>query len=717
MSQAVSENAIWFWSRLGFLPDPPGFCAAANTPEELGRFCRFHRQMLDAGIKVHTSILPSGWMGSGTYDYAATDTIMDALFDACPDILYVPRVKLNAPLLWQKDHPGELCVYYGGPETPDEIALLVGTPKHDILGYDSPAGQYGGKVKRPNVGGLICNQSFASGVWREDASQALLALVDHIQSGPHAKRVIGYHIGYGVSAESMVWGSWAGKFADYGPAAKKAFRDWGLRKYGSEAALSQAWRRDVALREFRLPSPDERKGGIASFEELFRTRPEHRIVIDYEEFVSEVNADHLISFCKSLKDKAGRQILAGGFYGYFAGLATASESGHVAIGRVLESPHVDFLAAPNSYVHRAPGDPGMSFTAEKSVALCGKVWINECDIRTHLSAPDAGCGRASSQEQTDAVMWRDFSRSICAGTQLWWMDLFGGWFDSPEILATVTRINSVLDDVRRRGTVQRAEMAFVIDERFYYHASSKADWHRHLLVDMGCAVRRSGLPVDFIRFADVLEGKAPDYRLLIFPASFFISDEERAVLRKRLAGRSALWLYAPGVKSPGFSLGRVAEIVGFEVRQSSVGADAEMIVETSFGGQFRVTGWRLPMLEVVPGVGVRHLARTAGGVVVAATVHHPDGYHSFYSSVAPLPPEFIRSVAREAGCHVYVEQDCAVDSCGVLLTVHAGRGFSGLVRFPRTCDATSVLCGRVWKQVREVDVSVGDAATLVLRLD
>jgi hypothetical protein len=94
------------------------------------------------GIKLHTSILPSGWVGDDLYDYSNTDTILDMLFSTCPDIYYIPRVKLNTPLEWQQKHPEELCVYYGGPQSASEIARLINTGKHDILGYDSEIGQY-----------------------------------------------------------------------------------------------------------------------------------------------------------------------------------------------------------------------------------------------------------------------------------------------------------------------------------------------------------------------------------------------------------------------------------------------------------------------------------------------------------------------------------------------------------------------------------------------
>ena len=126
-----------FWSRLGFEYDPP-ILDENDKLQSFGgdyeTFARFHREMADNGVKLHTSILFSGWIGPDRYDYQLTDKTLDALFSVTPDILYIPRVKLNVPLEWAKANPEELFVYHNGPRKADDIRELVGTLKHDLLG-------------------------------------------------------------------------------------------------------------------------------------------------------------------------------------------------------------------------------------------------------------------------------------------------------------------------------------------------------------------------------------------------------------------------------------------------------------------------------------------------------------------------------------------------------------------------------------------------------
>ena len=162
------KNSPVFWSRLGFTYDPPvknregkPFAFSEDFSEQI----KFHRDFLKAGVKIHTCILHLGWMGVNQFDYTLTDKVLEAIFSAGDDLLFIPRIKLNVPVDWCMENPEDVFVYYGGPTDIEGIRSLVGTDKHDYLGYESAEGYYmsGDSVeKRPNVGGLIARQSFSS---------------------------------------------------------------------------------------------------------------------------------------------------------------------------------------------------------------------------------------------------------------------------------------------------------------------------------------------------------------------------------------------------------------------------------------------------------------------------------------------------------------------------------------------------------------------------
>ena len=51
---------------------------------------------------------------------------MDAACKIGQDVLLIPRIKLDPPYDWLKNHPEEVFVYYGGPRTAEEISAMVG---------------------------------------------------------------------------------------------------------------------------------------------------------------------------------------------------------------------------------------------------------------------------------------------------------------------------------------------------------------------------------------------------------------------------------------------------------------------------------------------------------------------------------------------------------------------------------------------------------------
>ena len=197
-----------FWSMLGWPYDPPRLGKDGKPIMFLlnaERVQRYHRDFDKAGIRIHTAVIFSGWTGDGTFDYSATDRTLEELFACGEDILFLPRVKLNVPMEWGKKYPEEMCVYYPGTLSAEAIRSIVNSPKHDIFGGDLPTGYHSWFKQwedqwmddRPNVNGLIGNQSFASRQWLNDAGDALARFIRHLEDGPYGDRIIGYQIAYG----------------------------------------------------------------------------------------------------------------------------------------------------------------------------------------------------------------------------------------------------------------------------------------------------------------------------------------------------------------------------------------------------------------------------------------------------------------------------------------------------------------------------------------
>lgn len=564
----LQKNPV-FWSRLGFCYDPP-LKNAAGRPlvftEDLSVYGRYHEQFAEIGVKIHTAILHAGWMGVDEYDYSLTDRVLDEIFRRDPDGYFIPRIKLNVPIDWCYENPEELFVYPEGPRTAEAIRALVGTEKQDYIGYEAPNGYYmaGDFVDtRPNVGGLIARQSFASKKWLRDATVALEKLIDRLENGKYGDRILGYHIAYGASGECVFWGRMSERYGDYGICARRAFFDWGLRKYGSRKALAEAWCQgiDVTWDTLRLPTPEERyavKDSVAGF---FRGRDVQQIATDLDLFHSEINCDAIEHF-GSVVRKCAPDKLVGAFYGYFMHVNNAAYTGHCAIERLLDSPNIDFFAAPKSYYRCQAGDVGGHLAAVQSVGR-KKLWLDELDNRTHLAKGVEAGWESEGMHSTRTVFWREFAKNLSANAGFWWMDLGGGWFDDGEIMAEFARLRAANDLLHTKPHESAADILVLVDDACAMHMSISEDLRLGFMEDFLYELRLTGCLSDLYLLSDLETLDLSNYKLIVFAYTFETSEKQREVVKSIVKDKLLLFNYAAGVISDGgVSLDHTASLTG-----------------------------------------------------------------------------------------------------------------------------------------------------------
>ena len=400
------KNEPIFWSKMGIYMEYGDYTVYGDDYE---KYKRFHDDFVKADVHIHTCILHSGWIGDGVYDYSVADKVLDTMLKDGKVKYFIPRIKLNAPIDWCYNNPDEILVYFDGPRETEEIRALVNTPKHDFLGYETPTGVYAaGKTidNRPNVGGLIARHSFSSEKWLLDAGEALRKLIRHIEDGPYKDRIIAYQIAYGTSGESMLWGRQDNKFADYGVGHQKLFFKWFKENIDKNAVWEGG--------DF-VPSPSERLKNSDDIYHQFKSKKEDIRSIAYDTFMTEINVNALNYFGEIVKEESGK--LAGAFYGYLLHVGRSACTGFLGWHKLLNGGNIDFFAAPKSYYRSGFGESGGEMAPFFSINR-KSLWIDECDIRTHLSVDTVG-GSAKTLEQTKFMMWREFTKNAVHNSGCW----------------------------------------------------------------------------------------------------------------------------------------------------------------------------------------------------------------------------------------------------------------------------------------------------------
>ena len=409
-----------------------------------------------------------------------------------------------------------------------------------------------------------------------------------------------------------------------------------------------------------------------SHAEFFRAFEEDKICIDYEKFCGEANVRAIDYFSKIVKEESGKA--AGAFYGYYLFVPRAAYNGHVEFDALLKSPNVDFLASPKGYRNVAPGESGMDQTPPMSVNL-DKIFIDELDVRTHLSLwPDA-----KNMEGTRTMLWREFAKCMQSRSGFWWMDLHGGWFDSPEIMREIEKIEAAAKQIRAKPPKRTAEVLIVSDNESFLYSKPSWQLHRDLVVDTISRIRMAGAPADHYRLADLGRIDLSGYKAAVFINCVRITDERWAEISRRLRPDATLvWHYAPAVWGEKYDPARGEKITGFKLAERKTrkvetvefadGSGKKLSKDFSAPSSHNPLEKPYPTFSADPSNGAEVLAKYSDGSAAFAKIRR-GGRDSYFVSLPVLDSGSYRRIFDAAGIASPAPAECAVyaDSrlCGI----------------------------------------------------
>ena len=196
----------------------------------------------------------------------------------------------------------------------------------------------------------------------------LRALVRHCEKefGDH---ILGYHPCGQHTGEWFYERSWEERLSDFSPAMNMGFRKWLQMRYGTVAALREAWNNpEVTFDTASVPSAEQQRHATLGF---FRDPVAERFVSDYFLYKQIAMEEPLEMMARVIKEETKRTKLTCFFYGYIFdmhGIPMGPQtSGHLAMSRMLQCPDVDILCSPISYLDRELGGAGCFMSAVDSV--------------------------------------------------------------------------------------------------------------------------------------------------------------------------------------------------------------------------------------------------------------------------------------------------------------------------------------------------------------
>jgi len=481
-----------------------------------------------------------------------------------------------------------------------------------------------------------------STAWRALYRGMLKDVVAHVERSSYAERVIGYHIG------ALSCGEW-----------------------------------------LIFPIPED-KAPAATWQDARDPLPPPAHVAARRAFMDRFSgdiADAAIEAGRYLRELTGGKKLVGGFFGYYSGP-------HEKIRRVIDSGVYDFIAAPLFYRKtREVGQSGLSQVYyPDSLRLHGIVLYEETDYRTFLSETRyvfPGIVRRRPLDEADALNRRSIGRCLTAGEENWWFLLAGNaTYSHPQMMESIRIGAAVERETLTSARWRPAEVAVFTsaDELTTgMAANSKAfreDCKSRLLRDV---LPTCGVPYDAYELGDIAEARLPDYKVYLFPNAFTLSESQREAIKRRVrrAGKTAVWVYAPGYYRNGTgNAENVSDLVGMSIRE-------QYPVEGAYSRRFTAEG---------DGVAVR------------------DGARSVFLA---LPPDAdrLRQAFREAGAHVWLETPDVMTAGRGFVMIHAAQAGDKRIRLPEACDVQEIFgASPIRRNVTVIEERLGLGETRVYRL-
>lgn len=611
----------------------------------------------DRGINQVSGIRPfrpGFWKGPGAFDFSAVEEDFRRIVgDAAPGEVYlIPRLVLELPGWWEDMHPEALC------------RDAQGTPLH---------------------------ASFSSPAWLGACTEAMEAFQAWLGTSGWHRYVIGWHLAGGNTEEFIRPLLHPMHYLDGSAPAREHFARWLRQQYRHIAALNEAWQETYRdFDEAALPTPAQRRYALHG--ELRDMRLECR-AIDYYRFHSEAMAEAIIALCREAKRITGGRQVMGAFYGYTVNVPNP-DNGHGAASRILQSDAVDFLASPFTYMdNRAQGVDWPPQGAVDSAHLHGKPWFLEADVRTHLSRPLGECmafANPIANDHYDRPVWwgpdteagalgqmgKAFARVLAGGTAVWWFDMWGGWYDTPALMAFQQQAEALYREACLGAAAKpAAQIAVFLDEALYADLQPDGVAAHTVVYRFLRQLGWIGAPYHLFLMEDLPRIDPSPYRMAIFPFARHWTAAARAALpRWQTDGRTLLFTGLPGqsAEDAWMLTGFAAHDIN-DVGCSTFADEAERVDEADPC---------LPLMNILPDKEHLVLARLTDGRPGLVLRRNTDCQIA-WSLPLLLRPERLRELALLSAAHIYSFDGDVVYANSRFVSVHAASEGVKRVYLPR----------------------------------
>ena len=445
---------------------------------------------------------PPNWLYYDKYDFSVVDRQIEDVLAVNKNADFIFIVDLNSPL-WLYHH---LATWNYSIES-DSYTMLSNT--------------------------------LANKRWKTATKNYLKALLEHVEK-KYPKKVGAYLLACGMTDE---WMDYSGYSA--GKSKIAMYKEW-LAKRGKPAA--------------EVPNINEYQK--ASFENFLRDPQKEGNLVDFAQFSAELVAGGVDEFAALARSVVAPDKKIGVFFGYIMQLGRGRmvSSGHLSYEKLFASPNIDSFQSPGNYYDRKMGEGSGFMCADGTRKTFGKGWLHEIDHFTIMCDPKVNKRIPFKGTPGDDAMWktseasvaglkREISLCVVNGASMWFFDMWGGFFDTREMMSTIKKGHEIwLDSIKSKANPV-AEIAVVADPQSAYYVNDSDPRTNKLFIETRTKANKIGAPFEVISFDDIARTDVSKYRFFVFPASFKIDAQRLKTLEEKVFkdGKTSLFMYAPAI--------------------------------------------------------------------------------------------------------------------------------------------------------------------------
>lgn len=582
------------------------------------------------------------WIWEREYDFTLFDKNVSDIVEAVPDAKLICFMDLNPPTWWTR------------------------------------RGRFGKRLDPFYDLGRIAGST----EWREDTAHYLSALLRHARER-YADRIKAYIVAGGTTTE----------WFDSSCGEESIYRLEGFRAYMQEhgkpipedvpprsVRYHGSWDTDDVPEVYRNYSPEKEYSGVRDAPSgMFRIPNDDSLAVDYWRFVSTQIADAVEFFIRTAREEVATGVELGVCFGYITDLGSFMRTslGHLDYERIFSMPELDFALEPMSYSDRKMGGGPSTIIPIETLHTNGKRLLCSCDHATYtgrmpMRFPGSTSAWANAEEVVAGIK-REMAFNLINGNSTWWFDMWGGWWDSPEAMATFKRAKEIWDAETAQDAENAAEILFLVDpENICFINDSRLDCGK-FDNPLRKLLNHTGAPHAIASVNDLPKLDMSRFKLIVYCHPFALPEEKLDLLKAHALsdGRTMLWIYGPGIIHNG--------------------------------------GWEPDNVERICGT----LYKTPG-----VNTADMDGWRSVYvHDTNTLDAGTMRRIAEEAGCHIYCDKLRPVNASSRLVAVHTGQAEELTVMLPALCSkVVELYSGKTYTDTQRITFRTPGPDTRLFRL-